>query len=78
MVIPSALIKLSSMIKKIEVGEWLYNGCFIQRSEHPQLSGKYEVFKNDKNQTHIGRCDTLIQAKKLCNENKSTDNFLSF
>ena len=52
--------------RQIEVGEWLYKGCFIQESTHPQLIGKYEVFKNDEPQTHVGRCHTFTEAKKLC------------
>lgn len=63
---------------QIEVGEWLYKGCFIQLSEHPNLVGKYEVFKNNKCQTHVGRCFTIKEAKKMCESNECTDNFLSF
>jgi len=64
--------------KQIEVGEWLYKGCFIQESEHPQLVGKYEVFKNNKNQDHVDRCYTFTEAKKLCVENECFDNVLEF
>ncbi len=32
---------------RIDVDEWLYKGCFIQKFEHPKLVGKYEVFKNN-------------------------------
>jgi len=64
--------------KQIEVGEWLYKGCFIQESTHPQLIGKYEVFKNDKQQSHVGRCYTFAEAKRLCVENECTENALSF
>lgn len=53
---------------QVELGEWLYKGCFIQESIHPQLFGKYEVFKNDDMQTHIGRCRTFTEAKKICEE----------
>ena len=61
--------------KQIEVDEWIYKGCFIQKSEHPQLKGKYEVFKNNEEQTHIDRCYTFIEAKKLCEKNECNDNF---
>ena len=64
--------------KQIEVNEWLYNGCFIQKSEHPQLKGKYEVFKNDELQSHIDRCYTFKQAKILCEQNKCIDNHHKF
>jgi hypothetical protein len=49
--------------KQIEVAEWLYKGCFIQESVHPKLVGKYEVFKNNEEQTHVGRCYTFTEAK---------------
>jgi predicted Fe-S protein YdhL (DUF1289 family) len=55
---------------QIEIGEWLYKDCFIQESIHPKLMGKYEVYKNDERQNHIGRCHTLAEAKKLCTENQ--------
>lgn len=64
--------------KQIEVGEYLYKGCFIQESTHSKLIGKYEVFKNDKPQSHVGRCYTFTEAKKLCVENECTENVLSF
>jgi len=63
---------------QIEVGEWLYYGCFIQESRHSELIGKYEVFKNDKEQSHVDRCYTFTEAKKLCVENECTENTLSF
>jgi len=64
--------------KQIEVGEWLYKGCFIQESEHPKLIGKYEVFKNNKPQSHVGRCYTFTEAKRLCKENECFDNELNY
>ncbi len=64
--------------KQIEVGAWLYKGCFIQESEHPKLIGKYEVFKNDEPQTDVGRCYTFTEAKRLCKENECLDNALPF
>jgi hypothetical protein len=69
---------MSEKPKQIDPDEWLYKGCFIQRSEHPELIGKYEVFKNDKQQSHVGRCYTFIKAKKLCEENECIENALSF
>lgn len=62
---------------QIEVGEWLYKGCFIQEQIHPELL-KYQVFKNDKKQTHVGVCSTFAQAKKLCEANECTDNYAIF
>lgn len=64
--------------KQITDGEWIYKGCFIQESEHPQLIGKYEVFKNDKHQSHVGRCYTFAEAKRLCKENECFENELEF
>lgn len=64
--------------KQIDSEEWLFKGCFIQKSTHPKLVGKYEVFKNNEEQTHVGRCYTFTEAKKLCIENECSDNFLKF
>ena len=64
--------------RQIEVGEWLYKGCFIQKSEHSELIGKYEVFKNDKHQSHVGRCYTFTEAKRLCKKKECFENALSF
>jgi hypothetical protein len=64
--------------KQIEVGEWLYKGCFIQLSVHPQLVGKYVVFKNNEDQDHVGSCYTFVEAKRLCKENECTENHLVF
>jgi hypothetical protein len=61
-----------------DLGEWLYKGCFIQESTHPQLVGKYEVFKNNETQDHIDRCITFAEAKKLCEQNECFDNYLKF
>lgn len=64
---------------KIDLDEWLFKGCFIQKSiHHPQLIGNYEIFKNNKEQTHIGRTYTFLEAKKLCAENECFDNYLKF
>ena len=64
--------------RQIENGEWIYKGCFIQESKHPKLEGNYEVFKNNKEQSHVGRCYTFDEAKKLCEENECFDNFFYF
>jgi len=53
-------------------------GCFIQKSQHPELIGKYEVFKNDKTQSHVGRSYSFTEAKKLCEQNIYTDNYLKW
>lgn len=71
-------LNIMKNITQIEVGEWLYKGCFIQEFEHPKLIGKYEVFKNDRSQTHVGRCFTFTEAKKLCEENECFENTLTF
>ena len=75
-------LKLNSIaVKKprqIACGEWLYKGCFIQESEHSKLIGKYEVFKNDKPQSHVGRSYTFGGAKRLCIENECFENTLNF
>jgi hypothetical protein len=64
--------------KQIDPHEWIYKGCFIQEFKHPQLKGKYEVFKNNVEQTHIDRCNTFTEAKRLCEENECFDNVLKF
>lgn len=63
--------KIRKYIKPVEIenGEWYYKGCFIQSVNHPSLSHKFEVWKDDETQSRIGQCDTLFQAKKLCEEN---------
>ena len=58
--------------------EWLYFGCFIQKSQHPELYGNYEVFKNNEEQTHVDRCKTFKEAKALCIKNKCDDHYLTF
>lgn len=64
--------------RQIEVGEWIYKGCFIQEQQHPMLAGKYAVFKNDLLQVHIGRAYTFTEAKALCEANECFDNCLTF
>ena len=65
-------------MKQIDFEEWLHHGCFIQKSEHPKLYGKYEVFKNDKNQTHIGRYKTKKDAIEAARKNKCVENYHQF
>jgi len=65
--------------RQVGTDEWLYRGCFIQKQDkHPELSGKFEVFKNNGKQTHVGRSDTFTGAKDLCESNECYDNFLVF
>ena len=64
--------------RQIECDEWFYKGCFIQKFAHPKLIGNYEIFKNNKNQDHIGISSTFIEAKKICEENECYDNYLKF
>lgn len=63
---------------QLELGEWLYKGCFIQESVHPKLIGKYEVFMNNKDQGHVDRCYTFTEAKRICRENECHDNYQIF
>ena len=63
-------------MKKTDVGEWLYRGFYIVHSEHPQLYGKYEVFEDNKSQSHLTRCKTLKECQQAIidyyNENKDS------
>ena len=70
--------KVINKPKPIELGEWLFKGCFIQESVQPKLVGKYGVFKNNENQDHVGRCFTFVEAKRLCKENECFDNHMEF
>jgi len=63
---------------QVEVGEWLYKGCFVQEFKHPKLIGKYTVFKNNQAQNHVDRCNTFQEAKKLCEQNECFSNYLTF
>ncbi|NII81714.1 MULTISPECIES: hypothetical protein [unclassified Pedobacter] len=63
--------------KQIEVGEWLYYGCFIQKQVNIILP-PFVVFKNNKAQTHIGTCYTFTEAKKLCILNEVKEQYLEF
>jgi hypothetical protein len=53
---------------QIEVGEWWYKGCFIQRQTHPKLK-PYHVFKDTETQETIGDCFSFNEAKNLCELN---------
>jgi hypothetical protein len=64
--------------RQIEVGEWLYKGCFIQEFKHPKLLGKYSVIKNNKEQDHVGRASTMKEAKRMCRDNECHDNYMDF
>jgi hypothetical protein len=57
---------------QIEIGEWWFNGCFIQKQIHPKLK-PYHVFKDTEQQENIGTCFTFKEAKKLCNLNRVKD-----
>ena len=51
---------------QIEVDEWWFKGCFIQKQNHPKLK-LYYVFKDTEDQESIDSCYNFIEAKKLCN-----------
>lgn len=55
---------------QIEAGEWYYMGCYIQESVHPKLFGKFEVFKDDEKQSHVGRYMKFSEAEKAAIENR--------
>jgi hypothetical protein len=55
---------------QIEIGEWYFKGCFIQKHGFVQLPGKYNVFKDDQSQTHVGFYSNFKEAKKACNDNE--------
>ena len=75
---PNLIDDIMSEPIQINAGEWLFKGCFIQEFKHPKLLGRFEVFKNNKQQKHIAVCNNFEQAKKICNENKCFDNYLTF
>lgn len=80
-IIANALNKYKSKEKpvQIEIGEWLYKGNFIQEQNHPELP-KFRIFGADKEQTHVGTCNTFAQAKNIAelNENKEPYYTLDF
>jgi len=57
---------MKNKIIKVCDDEWIYKNCTIQKNSHVNLIGNYEVWNNDLNETHIGRCNTLKEAKSLC------------
>lgn len=61
---------------QIEGDEWYFKGCFIQKNSHPNLFGKYEVFADDEQQTHIGRFTSFANAKKACKANEVKNPFI--
>lgn len=54
--------------EQVEIGEWKYLGCVIQKNSHPKLYGNYEVFVDDENETHLDRTYTFTEAKTVCKE----------
>ena len=69
---------MNKLIQQIDPEEWIYKGCFISKQPHPLLYGKYVVFKNDKDQTHVGRTQTYAEAKRLAAQNECKKNHLKF
>jgi hypothetical protein len=63
---------------QIESGEWYFMGCYIQESEHPALFGRFEVFKDDEKQTHVGRYMKFSEAKKAAKVNAQKNGLKSF
>lgn len=54
---------------QIEIGEWLYMGCFIQEQKYPGLL-PFVIFDGTEQQNHIDTCMTFEQAKKIAEKNK--------
>ena len=59
----------SSKPIKIDVDEWWFKGCFIQRQKHPKLK-LYHVFKDTETQETISDCFNFKEAKILCQLNE--------
>lgn len=59
----------------IEIDEWYFHGCFIQKNDHPKLL-PFTVFTDTKNQEVVGNCYTFAEAKKLCILNTVTEPFI--
>lgn len=54
-------------MKQVEIGEWTYLGCCIQRNPpHPKLLDKYVIFDLSGDQRTIGTAQTLNEAKQVC------------
>lgn len=54
--------------EQIEIGTWRYEGCIILQREHPKLMGKYEVFRDNETEDHIGAAYTFKEAKEICKQ----------
>lgn len=54
---------------KIEEGEWLFMGCFIQKQPRPSLP-LYHIFQDNEEQVTVGTSYTFIEAKKIAMLNK--------
>lgn len=65
------------ILVQIDVDEWWFLGCFIQKQIHPQLK-PYHVFKDSEAQETIGACNTFAEAKKMCVLNKNTNYKLGY
>lgn len=57
---------------KIELDEWWYKGCFIQKQVHPQLT-KYLIFADTEGQEIIDTAWTFAKAKKIASDNEVKD-----
>lgn len=68
---------MKDKLKQIEIDEWLFCGCFIQKQNHPNLL-PYFIFKNTKEQEHCGVCFTMTEAKKIAKLNKVEKEYLIF
>jgi hypothetical protein len=62
---------------QIEIGEWWYKGCFIQKQEHPELL-PWLVFKDNFAQSHVGVTTSFASAKKLAERNEVTTPHLGY
>lgn len=54
---------------QIEMQEWWYKGCFIQKQIHPQLA-RYVIFADTEGQEHIDTAHTFNEAKKIASNNE--------
>ena len=57
---------------QIEIDEWWFKGCFIQKQMNPNIK-PYHIFKDTEQQDTIGTCFTFAEAKQLCNLNEVKD-----
>ena len=49
-------------MKKIDIEYWVYKGYDVYLAEHPQLPGKYEIYKGS---DFIQRAYSLKEAKQI-------------